>query len=136
MNRDQAASALADVEGLLTQVKGDMGRVPLYLEADPRYRRYTGELESARQRLEAKKLQAMRRIGQITEEEKDRRLQEQLQFRGGMDFRAVRGLVRLAVDSPTDSSVDGSAASSVPSCIEQWDNDLIVDGFRLREQSP
>jgi len=34
------------------------------------------------------------------------------------------------------SSVDGSAVSSVPSCIEQWDNDLVIDGFRLRVQSP
>ncbi len=34
------------------------------------------------------------------------------------------------------SLVDGSAGSAVPSFIEQWDNDLIIDGVRLRIQSP
>ncbi|MDQ7826006.1 MAG: hypothetical protein RDV48_24600 [Candidatus Eremiobacteraeota bacterium] len=103
MQKPQVTSALAEIEGLLQQIRQDRGRIPESMEADPRYRRYTGELESARQRLEAKKLQARQRLGQITEEERDRRLQEQLQFRGGMDFRAIRGLIRLAVDSPTDS---------------------------------
>jgi|GEM_PF-5738802 len=103
MSRSQVTSSLSDIEGTLRQIKHDTEHIPESMEADPRYRRYWGELESARQRLEAKKLQAQQRIGQITEEEKDRRLNEQLQFRGGMDFRAIRGLIRLAVDSPTDS---------------------------------
>jgi hypothetical protein len=87
-------------KALKAQVQGDMKGLPDDLSQRPDLRRFNGQLEASRQILEA---QEIRLDQSLSEQQKEAKLRESLQLKDGMNHRAIRGLIGLAVDSPTDS---------------------------------
>lgn len=99
-NEATLRSTLAAGRSLQDQVEAEIKGLPDDLSQRPDLRRASGQLEASKQILEAQRILLNQ---SLSDAEKDRRLRESLELKEGMDHRAIRGLIRLAVDSPTDS---------------------------------
>lgn len=88
-----------DLDRLLAQAGRDRDGLPASIDANRQFRGPAGELEAARQILEAKKVMART---DLTKAEKEAQLREALTLKDGMSFRAIRSLINAAIDSPTD----------------------------------
>lgn len=76
---------------------------------------YKGLLQAARTQISVRKLQAQCALGEISQDEKDSKIQELLRFERGMDYQAIRALLRLVLDSPGDRfsfAVDAKAGAA------------------------
>ncbi|MCA9794331.1 MAG: hypothetical protein KC910_21135, partial [Candidatus Eremiobacteraeota bacterium] len=92
-------SQVQDLEGLLAQARRDRDSLPESIDSNRQFRGPAGELEAARQILEAKKVMART---DLSKAEKEAQLREALTIKDGMSFRAIRSLINAAIDSPTD----------------------------------
>lgn len=80
--------------------------------SDGTFEGQSGLLRAARTQLEVRQLQAAHRMGTLSADDRDKKLAELLRFEKGMDHKAIRSLLRLALDSPTDRFTFGIDAKA------------------------